>query len=223
MAGEAVKLLGMWASPFSLRVRWVLHLKEIEYEYVEEDLQNKSPRLLQYNPVYKKIPVLLHGEKNIAESLVIIEYLDEVWKNNPILPEDPYERAMARFWAKYADEKCFPAIFGAFAKTGEDQEKCIKEGQECLKVLEGALHGKKFFGGETIGLVDIAVGLYGYWIPLVEETVGIKIIEDSNLPLLTTWFQDFLALEVVKEILPPRENLISVLKALRTKLGAVPV
>lgn len=106
MANEEVKLYGMTLSPFVLRVEWALKLKHIEYKYVNEDLKNKSPQLLQYNPVHKQVPVLVHNGKPICESTLIVEYIDEVWKNTcPLLPLDPHEKAVARFWAKFAEEK----------------------------------------------------------------------------------------------------------------------
>ena len=58
-----------------------------------------------FYPVYKKTPLLVHDGKPLAESLIIIEYIDEVWKQNPLLPIDRYERAKARFWAKFTDDK----------------------------------------------------------------------------------------------------------------------
>lgn len=105
MATDKVKLLGYVFSPFSRRVEWALKLKGIDYEYVEEDIFNKSPLLLQLNPVRKKVPVLVHGNEVVSESFTILEYIDETWKQNPLLPQDPYARAISRFWANFTEEK----------------------------------------------------------------------------------------------------------------------
>lgn len=123
MEGEnKVKLHGTWASTYSKRVELALRVKGIPYEYIEEDLSNKSPSLLHYNPVYKKVPVLVHNGKPIAESYIILEYIDETWQNGPrLLPQDPYQRAQIRFWVSFIQQqvkiqkKCDCHIFSFFS------------------------------------------------------------------------------------------------------------
>ncbi|KAF8412590.1 hypothetical protein HHK36_000559 [Tetracentron sinense] len=191
------------------RVQWALKLKGIEYEYVEEDLSNKSPLLLMLNPIHKKVPVLLHAGKSISESLVILEYIDDTWKQNPILPEDPFERAKARFWAKFEEEKFIEAIRHALLSEGEQQEKEVKQAIEALEILEGELKSKeKFFGGEKIGFVDIVLGWVTVWLGVVEEVAGIKVFDSHKFPSFNKWMENFVETPIIKDKLPSRDKLV---------------
>ena len=102
----SVKLIGDRPSPFVNRVQIALNLKSVDYDFLEETFGSKSELLLKSNPVHKKIPVLIHNDKPICESLIIVQYIDQVWASGPsILPSDPYDRAIARFWGAYIDIK----------------------------------------------------------------------------------------------------------------------
>lgn len=111
-----MKVLGAWPSPYVMRPRISLNIKSVDYEFLQEKLGTKTELLLKSNPVHKKIPVLIHGDKSICESLIIVEYIDEVWSSNhSIMPSDPYDRAIARFWAAYLDEKVCIIVYDPFS------------------------------------------------------------------------------------------------------------
>ncbi|KAF8017233.1 hypothetical protein BT93_H2428 [Corymbia citriodora subsp. variegata] len=219
MCEEEVKLLGAWGSPFSWRVEVALKMKGVEYEYIDEDLMNrpKSSLLLEYNPIYKKVPVLIHDGKPIAESLVILEYIDETWNDRTalLLPQDPCDRAVARFWAKFMDDKCAPALWRSCRREGTERENAIEEACALLNVLEAELRDKqkRFFGGDTIGFVDIAGNFIGYWIGVIQEVAGVRLLTPDKFPLLCKWCYDFQNFPIVKENLPPREQLFAFFKA----------
>ncbi|XP_042496220.1 glutathione transferase GST 23-like [Macadamia integrifolia] len=217
---EEVKVIGAWPSPFSYRVIWALKLKDVNYDYVNEDLTNKSAMLLEYNPVHRRIPVLVHQGKPIAESTIILEYIEEMWPWNPLLPTDPFERAVARFWAKFADDKG-SVIWTVFRTVGEEQEKAIKESLEMLRTIEEhGLGEKKFFGGEEIGLADLAFGGLAYWLAVIEDIVGVKLAESHTFPRLDAWIKNFKEVPVIKQNHPDPEEMLVFFRGQRERILA---
>ncbi|XP_045812851.1 probable glutathione S-transferase [Trifolium pratense] len=210
---EEVKLFGIVGSPFVTRVDIALNLKGVQYKYEEEKLGEFSDALIKYNPVYKKVPVLVHNDKPISESLVILEYIDETWKQNPILPSDPYKRALARFWSKFIDDKCLNAARKvAFSLDEKEREEGFKELEVAFQFLEDELKDK-FFGGEDIGLVDITGVFIAFWVPIMQEVIGLKLLTIEKFPKLYKWSQDFNNHQIVKETLPNRETQLAYFKA----------
>ncbi|XP_021895014.1 probable glutathione S-transferase [Carica papaya] len=217
MADEVV-LLDFWPSPFGMRIRIALAEKGIHYEYKEENLRNKSPLLLQMNPVHKKIPVLIHNGKPICESLIQIQYIDEVWSDKaPLLPSDPYQRAQARFWADYVDKKMYEAGRRVWTTKGEEQEGAKKEFIEILKTLEGELGEKPYFGGESFGYVDLTFIPFYTWFS-VYESFG-KMSIEAECPKLFSWVKRCLEKESVSKSLPDQDKVYGFVLELRKALG----
>ncbi|KAK9707295.1 hypothetical protein RND81_07G187500 [Saponaria officinalis] len=216
MASEnsEVKILGAWASPFVMRPRIALHLKSVEYDFIEENLITKSELLLKSNPVHKKIPVLLHNDKPVCESNVIVQYIDEAFSSgSSIFPSDPYDRAIHRFWAAYIDDKWFPIMMAASrADTPEAKATAIDQLKEGLLLLEDAFiklsNGKPFFGGDDVGFVDIAFGSYLGWVRASEQMGCTKLIDESTTPSLATWADNFCGHEAVKDVMPETDKLV---------------
>ncbi|CAJ2677345.1 unnamed protein product [Trifolium pratense] len=208
MGSQDVKLVSFWVSPLAKRVEWALKLKGVDYEYVEKDIFNKSTLLLELNPVHKSVPVLVHAQKPIAESLIILEYIDETWKQYPLLPHHPYKRAFARFWANFGEQKLLDVAWVAMCSSGEEQEKALKLAREALENIEEEIKGKKFFGGDNIGYLDLALGWISYWLPIWEEVGSMQIIDPLKCSAITAWMTNFLSHPVIKDSLPPRDKML---------------
>ncbi|KAA8550446.1 hypothetical protein F0562_002130 [Nyssa sinensis] len=218
MADEVI-LLDSLPSSFGMRVRIALAEKGIKYEYKEENLMmDKSPLLLQMNPVHKMIPVLIHNGKPICESLIILQYIDEVWNDcSPLLPSDPYQRSQAKFWADFIDKKIYDCGKRILMSKAEVQEAGEKEMIECLKLLEGELGDKKYFGGESLGFLDIALVPYYSWF-YSYETCGNFSIE-AECQKLMSWIQRCMELKSVSKSLHDHHKVYDYVLQLRKSTG----
>ncbi|XP_004236471.3 glutathione S-transferase U10-like [Solanum lycopersicum] len=212
---DRVTLHGMWISTYAKKVELALKIKGIAFDYVEEDLSNKSSLLLKYNPIHKKVPLLLHRGKPLSESLVILEYIDETWNNlQPLLlPEDPYERATVRLWASYCLQ-ISDTMKKAFISARDVEGGAFDELFEILKVMEEGM--KDFFPGgrskicaENLGLLDIIIVCSLATYKAAEEVVGTKILDPEKNPFVYSWVTTLLELPLVKETLPPHDKLVS--------------
>ncbi|XP_027073212.1 probable glutathione S-transferase parC [Coffea arabica] len=218
MAGDKVVVLGTYGSMFSMRVQVALAEKGIEYENKEEDLANKSPLLLEVNPVHKKIPVLIHNGKPVCESLIIVQYIDEVWHDkNPLLPSDPYQRAQARFWADFVDKKVYDCGRRIWATKGEEKEAAKKEFIGIMKTLEGELGNKPYFGGEDFGYVDVALIPFYCWFHAYENFGNFKT--ETECPKLVEWAKRCMQRESVSKSLADPHKIYEFVVSLKKKLG----
>jgi maleylacetoacetate isomerase len=103
--GHDVKLYTYFRSSAAYRVRIALNLKGLASEMIPIHLQkegglNRRPQYRAVNPQMRVPALALDSGEVLTQSLAIIEYLDEVQPQPPLLPPDPIERAKVRALAQ---------------------------------------------------------------------------------------------------------------------------
>ena len=93
-----MKLHTYFRSSAAFRVRIALNLKQLPYEPVFVHLAKGEHRKPEYAGRYPQglLPTLVADGLELAQSLAIIEYLDETHPNPPLLPREPASRARVR-------------------------------------------------------------------------------------------------------------------------------
>ncbi len=93
-----MKLYGYFRSSAAYRVRIALALKKLPHEIVALDLRAGAQRGADYLAVNPQglVPALVDGERVVAQSLAILEYLEETRPEPPLLPAGALARARVR-------------------------------------------------------------------------------------------------------------------------------
>jgi glutathione S-transferase len=91
-------------------------------------------------------------------------------------------------------------------KTDEERAEAMRQTLAAVEVLEGGLNecsgGKgAFFGGDSVGYVDVLLGGLVSWLKANERISGTKLIDADKTPLLAAWMERFSELDVAKAVL----------------------
>jgi glutathione S-transferase len=106
-----------------------------------------------------------------------------------------------------------PSVGAVLASTGEEQEPAVRGVHENLALLEaelrnGAVKGRRFFGGDEVGILDVVLGCGSYWLAVFEEVIGVRLVDADAFPLYHAWFRDFESLDEVRETIPAMDRLL---------------
>lgn len=161
-----IKLHDYWRSGAAYRVRIALHLKGIAYTQVAHDLRLGEQASEAYRAFQPQglVPALETPGGVFLQSLAMIEWMEEVHPEPPLLPPTPTERAIVRGMAAVVACDIHPLnnlrMLGAIRQLGADEAQVrawiarwIGDGFSALETLI-ARHGRGFAFGASPSLTD---------------------------------------------------------------------
>jgi glutathione S-transferase len=166
------RIIGSFVSPYVRKVLACMNLKQVSYEvdpitpfYGNEEFERLSP--------LRRIPVLVEGDFSISDSSVICAYLDEVHSGHALFPDDPKDRARARWFEEFADTRLgdlfiwslfyqkivHPLVWGEPGDQARIDKAVGEEIPASLDFLEPQLPSDGFQFGD-IGAADISIATF---------------------------------------------------------------
>ncbi len=205
-----IVLYGFWRSLATFRVRAALKLKRLDYTETIVDLSKGEQFAQPYHRINPQhvLPALEHDGLLLTQSLPIIEYIDDVWPDTPLLPADAQGRARVRALAQITTADVHPLIvprvrnfleseFG-IAEPGRLRwiRHWFERGSEAIeaRLAEPDSSGAYAHGGE-MSIADLA---------LVSHVIGARLfqVDLSLAPRLVALADRCLALDAFAQAHP---------------------
>ena len=167
-----IKLYGIRQSR-ALRSLWALEELGLPYEHVPTNFttDNKKPEYLAINP-NGRIPALVDGDVTLFESMAINLYLAKKYDMKGLYPKAAADEARAiqwSFWGMTETEQALLQVLlnRVFLPDPQRDEAAALAGEEKLaqplRVLDGALAGKKYLLGDGFTIADLNVASVLAW------------------------------------------------------------
>lgn len=162
--------------PYVARVRIVLAEKGIDYEVVEVDLDDRPAWLYEKNPT-GRVPVVEEDDgQPLAESAVIMEFLEERYPEPPLLPSDPADRAAVRVLIFRDGDLTAP-----YYALRRGEEGAAETLEAALGRFDSLLGERSYLGGAEYGLADIALVP---WFLRARDMLGVEL---DGFPAVSDW------------------------------------
>lgn len=180
--------------PFAQRVFSVLELKAIDYEVERISLFDKPDWFLKISP-HGKVPILIEDVGVLFESSAICEYLDEVYQDPKLHPQDPFKRAQHRAWEDLAASNYLVQCPTMRSPTRGDFDERSFKLSLAFEKIEGILSERPYFQGDRLSMVDAT------WYPLlhrasiVERHTGLDFL--AAFPNTKKWQTELMNVEAL--------------------------
>ena len=213
-----MKIVSFKICPFVQRVTALLEAKGIAYELEYISLRDKPRWFLDISP-NGQVPLLIADSGEVLfESDAIVEYIEEKYPplQTGLSPED---RAINRAWSYLASKNYLVQCSAQRSPDGSVLEERSAKLGKAFDRVEAKLTDSPFFGGDSIGMVDVA------WLPLLHRA---KIIVSracydflGDRPKLKRWQDSLLSTKLAERSVAPdfEESFVAFYLSDQTYLG----
>lgn len=187
-----INLCGVPLSNYFNKTKLVLLEKAIEFNE-EKVVPSQDPALLARSPL-GKIPFIETGHGTLSESQVILEYLEEIYPDKPLYPDDSFQRAKCRELIQHIElnielqvRRLYKEAF--FGGTVSEETKT-----EVSEKIDVGLHGlarltkfSPYIAGDTFTAADCVAIVHFFMISATTQKIyGVdKLVE--IIPAVTTY------------------------------------
>jgi glutathione S-transferase len=154
-----------------------IHVRKVIVTALEKRLEHRVEAVFPFDPPpgwrelspTGKIPVLKHGDLTLADSSVIVAYLEKRFPERPLTPGEPAQYARALWFEEYVDSQIAPDVIALFKQKVlgpmvhkiETDEAVVQRLLDedlppKLDYLEAALHGDYLVDGR-VSVADITL------------------------------------------------------------------
>ena len=185
--GKAMKLYE-FAPTRSIRVRWTLQELAVDFEAIPVNMlagENRSPTFLKINPA-GKLPVLVDGDMVLTESIAIVLYLAEKYRDKGLIPTDLQQRAQLMRWLLFTTTELEQPLWRMARHTTIYPESKRLPGELALarddfaqmaNVLEDHMSGRQFVVGDTATVGDFVLAYTLDWAKMAKVLNGLPRLE----------------------------------------------